>query len=206
MYHLLQNIILYYQPYIKIVENHLSPILLHIETKMKETIKLAKWNDTDYFTLSASTISSHRKVMSLTKDYIDQLNHTFRLIISQYKIKTNINPWNYQYLVDLVTIKEQKDEKQQPSFNSSSSSSFGFKIKANYIPILSSNHILNIYQPIHMINKYPKKIYKIFDQKKLQCKHGSHQKLNEINLNLINRINHIINKKISLKKKHIQIF
>ncbi|BBM98800.1 midasin [Marchantia polymorpha subsp. ruderalis] len=70
---LLHNLLKYYSQFLPTLNEIVSSDKLTIETELKDFVRLSKWDDRSYYTLSLSSEKTHRKLHKLVKKYDEVL-------------------------------------------------------------------------------------------------------------------------------------
>jgi hypothetical protein len=77
----------YYSQFESILRTKIDNMIAPIQTKLKEEVKLAKWDDQTYYSLAESTEKNHRKLMKLLAELDESLDFNVGSLIQEEKIK-----------------------------------------------------------------------------------------------------------------------
>ncbi len=77
----------YYQQFEPIVNAKIDSMIAPIQGKLKDEVKLAKWDEQTYYALAESTEKNHRKLMKVLAEVDDCLDFNVGQLIQEEKIK-----------------------------------------------------------------------------------------------------------------------
>lgn len=82
-FRLLASIDSYYSQFLPLIASRQTALRGPIESKLKDEVKLAKWDEQSYYALTDSTERNHRKLMKLLREYDDVLEIPIVTLLEQ---------------------------------------------------------------------------------------------------------------------------
>ena len=73
----------YYKQFLPALTSRMLELRRPIETRLRDEVKLAKWDEQSYYALADSTEKNHRKLMKLLREYDDVLETTVSSILEK---------------------------------------------------------------------------------------------------------------------------
>lgn len=73
----------YYHQFLPVISSKLEALRKPIETKLKDEVKLAKWDEQSYYALAESTERNHRKLMKILSEFDESLGLNVGLLIQE---------------------------------------------------------------------------------------------------------------------------
>ena len=86
-YRALSSIWFYYMQFFDHISSHLAHLREPIEKRLKDEVKLARWDEQSYYSLADSTEKNHRKLMKILGLFDDVLDQNVGLLIQQQSCK-----------------------------------------------------------------------------------------------------------------------
>ena len=96
----------HYSMFIPIIDAEKEKLRKPIETRLKNEVKLAKWDEQSYYSLADSAEKSHRKLMMIVREYDEVLQTSVGKILEDnflHGIRSNSEVTNAKYAADPVT-------------------------------------------------------------------------------------------------------
>ncbi len=80
---MLFSLVSFYKQFVPLLETRLTELRHPIEARLKDEVKLAKWDEQSYYALQDSTERNHRKLMKLLREYDDVLELSVSSILER---------------------------------------------------------------------------------------------------------------------------
>ncbi|KAI2497053.1 AAA-family ATPase [Fragilaria crotonensis] len=84
IFRILSSICSYYSQFLPLVASRQNAMRSPLESKLKDEVKLAKWDEQSYYALVESTERNHRKLMKHLRGYDDVLEVSLLSLLEEY--------------------------------------------------------------------------------------------------------------------------
>uniref|UniRef100_A0A7S2K0T1 VWFA domain-containing protein n=1 Tax=Leptocylindrus danicus TaxID=163516 RepID=A0A7S2K0T1_9STRA len=161
----------YYSKFVDIVENTKTSLRQPIEKRLSDEVRIAKWDEQSYYSLAESTEKSHKKLMSIIKEYEEVLLMRVSKVLENdflHGVRSSSDSPDTQPITmipgkDILfpRLKIYEKEDNQPSQAKVQSTLIHLEKDRQWVALNEDNPAIDATKHVRDIRKYSKKMQKL---------------------------------------------